>query len=95
MYRNVGEKIEMKPMMADEKYYPHLEFTIEQLPEISSWQVGETYELKIKVKQVSHEVKQRMDEQKECAEFEVLAVEVYKMPLTEGQKSALDKLGMR
>lgn len=65
------------PMVAEggnEEYFQKLEFTSEQLPEITMWQPGGEYLLVVKVKETSHEIKMKDGESKECAYFDVVEV---------------------
>lgn len=57
-----------------EKYYPRLEFELAELPEIATWQVGEEYDLVIKVRMKSYDQSIEANKMEECACFEVLAV---------------------
>lgn len=80
--RDVGKP--MMNMMVDgpsksEKYYPRVGFDINQVPEISSWEVGGEYLLILKVKEVGHTIEEHNgDGARECADFEILKVGVYK-----------------
>lgn len=54
---------------------PRLRLTVEQLPELEKWQVGERYKVLIEIKQLSkHEMDE--DEHEMCADFEITNIKV-------------------
>jgi hypothetical protein len=74
-------------------YYQRLDLTVEQLPEISSWEVGKEYMLVIKVRETSHELEKHMGEGvKEKACFEVLEVGAFTDPTGEIRELVKNKL---
>ena len=57
-----------------EKYYQHISFEVEQLPEISMWEPGEKYTLVIEVVQKSHNIDKDGKNVRESAGFEITKV---------------------
>lgn len=57
-----------------EKFYPQVNFEVEQLPEIAMWKVGEKYTLVIEVIQKSHRIDDTDKDVKETAGFEIRKV---------------------
>lgn len=54
---------------------PRLHLSIEQLPEIEKWEVGEKYKVLVEIKQLSkHETDD--EEHEMCADFEVTHIKV-------------------
>ena len=44
----------MSNMMPEgDEYYPHLDLSSDEIPEVKSWKVGKTYKIMLEVKQVS------------------------------------------
>lgn len=76
----------------EDGYYQQLEFTVDALPEISMWQVGEEYTLVIKVKEKRHELVKDGEKVKEKAFFEVLEVGTMSTIDTEYRDKVKDKL---
>ena len=62
------------PPDAKDYWYPSVNFTTKELPEIATWQPGETYELTIKVKQTSKSVYKDETEATEEAAFDITEV---------------------
>lgn len=59
-------------MLEETKSNPRLHLCAEQLPEIKNWKVGQTYELKLKVKQVGLTMSTCDNEMH--ADFEILKI---------------------
>lgn len=80
------EPKKMKEMMAEPSMgdmLPTVSFSLKQLPEAAKWQVGKTYTLTVKVKQVA--MRQR-DGQPGSADFQVVGVETSKHEAKEAAK---------
>lgn len=75
-----------------------LEFDSGMLPEIKGWQVGEEYDLVVRVKMIGVELDEDAEHPEQTgeleAEFHVLAVEARKEPQSQAEKIARTKLGL-
>lgn len=83
----------MSPKDMPDGYYQKLELTVEQLPEVASWEVGREYTLIIKVKEVNHELEKSVDsgvEEKAC--FEVIEVGAFTDPTAALRETVQKKL---
>ena len=67
-------------------YYPTVHFNSKELPEIKDWEVGKTYELKLKVKQKSMREAMHGEEKMRIADFDIIGVEVLDKGLNSEQK---------
>ena len=59
-------------------FLPSFSLKKEELPEIKKWEVGETYEMKVKVKMTSYSENRYLEDKKENvrARFDIVGVEV-------------------
>ena len=98
------QRTERKKQLAREKkmgmscdgpsfFFPQtIEFNVDQLPEIKEWEVGENYQITIKVRQKSFEERKKEGKKtKEEARFEILAVKA-DSKLNNKQQTILDKM---
>ena len=58
------------------RYLPRIDFTLEDLPEAKDWEVGSTYEVAIKVKQIGLRLDGSDDSSEGNATFEIVGVKV-------------------
>lgn len=91
--RDAKQKYDHPTMEGSEDgYYNHLEFDINSLPEIASWQVGEEYILVVKVKQEDYRLVKDENAVKEKATFKVLEVAAYTDELAAQRDRVKEKL---
>lgn len=90
---DAGEKMSDSDMQVEsssknEKYYPHLDFSSKQLPEIKKWNVGKKYTLVIEVKATRKSINEKEgNEAKEEMCFEVLKVGVKSNKMSNDEKT--------
>ena len=87
--------LEAFPGGGTEKFFPHLHFTIEQLPEIGLWVPGETYTLVIKVKEKEHKIEKSDGKVEESASFEVMEVGALNSDHQEVEEKVNSKLRLK
>ena len=71
-------KVPIRKLKSSAKEYdsrPHLRFSATELPEIKKWQVGQEYDLCVRVKQTSSRISEMgKDKGKMMADFTVIGV---------------------
>lgn len=69
---------------------PSVRFTAKELPELKSWEVGKTYALHVRVRQVS---KEHEEKNPISARFQIVGVEAMHKGRTAAQQSMVEGMG--
>lgn len=85
----------MGPGMKEEQTYQELCFSADQLPQISSWKVGEKYQLLVEVQMMEHSLEKEGGKTVEEAEFDVLRVGLPGDAAPSAENMAKQKLGIK